>query len=77
MKLIGGVDYYIATYNVTIPAGETRVPLIILISDDDAVEGNEAFGLSIDAITLPSGAKRVSPYSFTVVIWDDDCKLLK
>ena len=76
-NLIGGGDYYIGNYNVTFPAGETRVSLIVLISNDDALEGNEAFGLSIDSNTLPSGAIRGSPYSVTVVIEDDECKLLK
>ena len=71
----GGSDYYPGPYNVTFPAGVTRVILNISITDDDAVEGNENFTLSVDTNALPSGVISISPYKVTAIIMDDDCKL--
>ena len=72
---IGSNDYYPGPYNVTFHAGETIVLFNITITDDDMVEGNETFTLSIDTNALPSGVISISPYNVTAIIMDDDCKL--
>ena len=75
-NLTGSIDYYPGPYNVSFPAGETIISFNILITDNDVIGGNKAFRLSIDSNTLPSGGTRNSPYSVTVTIQNDDCKLL-
>ena len=72
----GGTDYYIGTYNTTFYAGKTSASINILIADDNILEPNESFGLYIDSSSLPSGVIRISPYSATVTILNDDCKLI-
>ena len=72
----GGTDYYLGTYNVTFPAGETTASFSILIADDNIAETNEQFGLYIDSSTLPGGVIRISPYFVWVTILNDDCKLI-
>ena len=69
------MDYYPGPYSVTIPAGETRASFDILIADDNLVERNKEFRLSINADTLPSGGVRIYPYTVSVIIENDDCKL--
>ena len=75
-NLTGIIDYYSGPYNVAFPAGETTVSFNILITDNDIIGGNKAFGLSIDSNTLPIGGARRYPYSVTVTIQNNDCKLL-
>ncbi|XP_065884189.1 uncharacterized protein [Dysidea avara] len=70
----GGVDYDSGIYNVVIPAGQTSVPFDVPINDDDILEGNEDFDLTIIRNTLPDGVTRGNPASATVTIVDDeDC----
>ena len=76
LYLLGNVDYYPGPYSVTFPAGETRASFNVLIADDNIVEKNEVFTLYINADTLPSGGVRINPYSFSIIIEDDDSKLL-
>jgi len=61
-------------FDVLFPAGETSVTFDVPINDDDIVEGNENFDLSIVAVTLPDGVRRVQPFRPTVTIMDDDSK---
>jgi len=68
----GGVDYDSGIYTVTFLAGETSVPFDIPINDDDLVEGNEDFDLTIIRNTLPDGVTRGNPGSATVTIVDDE-----
>ena len=70
----GGVDYDSGIYTVTIPAGQTSVPFDVPINDDDIVEGNEDFTVTIVQSSLPDGVTRGNPGSATVNIVDDDCK---
>ena len=56
-------------------AGETRVPFNIPITDDDILEGNENFLLTIESSSLPSGVTVGNPGQATVTIVDDDRKL--
>ena len=70
----GGVDYDSGIYNVVIPAGQTSVPFDVPINDDNILEGNEDFGLTIIRNTLPDGVTRGDPFRATVTIRDDDSK---
>ena len=46
--IMKGDDHEPGPYSFTIPAGETFFPVNISITDDDIVEGNETFILTID-----------------------------
>ena len=72
---IGGVDYGPrGPYNVTIPAGRTTVSFDVLILDDNVLEENEEFILTILAESLPNDIRLGNPNKSTVTIVDDDSK---
>jgi len=69
----GGVDYDSGPYVVIFPAGETSVPFVVAINDDNIVEINETFNLTI----VSSSSNKVtlgSSVQTTVTIFDRDCK---
>ena len=68
------MDYDSGPYTVTFPAGVTRMPFDVPITDDMILEGNENFMLTINATSLPSGVMRGTPGEATVTIVDDDRK---
>ena len=70
----GGVDYTSGPYTVTFPAGVTVVPFDVPINDDNKVEGNEIFNVTIDPSSLPSAVTAGIPLQATVTVADDDCK---
>ena len=75
LYLIGGaIDYDSGPYNVTFPAGVTLAILDVAINDDDIVEGNESFTLSIDPSSLPNSVTVGNPGNTTVIVVNDDCK---
>ena len=49
----GGVDYNSGPYNVTFPARATSVSFTITIINDNVLEYNEAFDITIIEGTLP------------------------
>ena len=53
----------------------TSVPFDISINDDDVLEGNENFIITIDPSSLPTGVIVGDPGQATVTIMDDDGKL--
>ena len=57
-----------------IPAGATMVPFNISIFDDNILEDNEDFGITIIPSSLPSGVSRGNPGTATVTIVNKDCK---
>jgi len=59
---------------VTFPSGVTSVPFDVPITDDNILEGNEDFTLTIDSSLLPDGVTRGNPGSATVTIVDNDRK---
>ena len=71
----GGDDYGSGPYIVTIPAGVTMFPFDIPITDDDILEGNENFMITIDPSMLPDNVTVGDPGQATVTIVDDDSKL--
>ena len=69
------MDYGSGPYTVTFPAGETSASFDIPINDDDILEVNEDFMLTIDPSSLPTGGTVGNPGQATVTIVDDDRKL--
>ena len=70
----GGVDYDSGPFDITFPAGETIAVFNVTINDDNIVEGNENFTLSIDPSSLPNGVTIGDPSQTTVILVDDDSK---
>ena len=69
------MDYESGPYNITFPAGTTSVPFNISITDDDILEDDENFILTVDLSSLPSNITASDPYQATVTIVDKDGKL--
>lgn len=67
-------NYTLGQYNVMLPAGVTRVPFYVPITNDDVLEVNEKFDLIIDLSSLSSNVNAGSIYRTTVLIVDDDGK---
>ena len=71
----GGVDYDSGPYTVTFPARVTSVPFKVSLNDDNILEKNENFVLTINQSSLPSGVTIGNPSLTTVTIVDNDRKL--
>ena len=71
----GGVDYETGPYTVTILAGETRSSLNISINDDDILEDNESFDLSIIPLSLHNRVVLGNPSQAAVTIVANDGKV--
>ena len=70
------MDYTSGPYTVTFPAGQTTATFDVPINDDDILEGNENFILTIDPSSLPSDVSVGDPDQATVTIVDNDRKYL-
>ena len=68
------MDYNSGPYPVTFPAGLTSVTFDIPITDDNILEGNENFTLTIDQSSLPTNVNPGDPGEATVTIVNDDGK---
>ena len=68
------MDYTSGPYTVTFPAEHTTATFDVPINDDNILEGNEDFILTIDGTSLPTGVTSGSPGEATVTIVDDDGK---
>ena len=69
------MDYSSGSYNVIFSAGETTAAFNVLITDDNILEGNENFMLTINSSSLPSNVTVGDPGEATVTIVDNDCKV--
>ena len=58
-----------------IPAGVKRVPFNVSITDDDILEANENFMLTIESSSLPNGVTVGDPDQSMVTIVNDDGEL--
>ena len=70
----GGIDYSSGPYTITFPAGERRARFKVSLTDDNILEGNENFVLTINSSSLLS---RITPGNLsqaTVTIVDNECK---
>ena len=70
----GGIDYEYGPFDITFPAGETLAVFNVSINDDNIVEGNENFTLSINTSSLPNEVTIGNPVHTVVTIMDDDSK---
>lgn len=70
----GGIDYDSGPHNVTFPAGVTNVTFNVMINNDNILEENEIFTLSVTAVSLPSKVTNITSAQATVTIMDDDSK---
>ena len=70
------MDYDSGPFPVTIPAGQTTATFDVPINDDNILEGNENFTLTINEPSLPTGVTRGDRGQAAVTIMDNDCKLL-
>ena len=71
------MDYTSGPYTVKFPATDTTATFNIPINDDDDIlEGDETFMLTIDP-SLPTGVKLGTPSEATVTITNDDCELIQ
>ena len=68
------MDYDSGPYSITFPAGTTSVPFNISIIDDNILEDDENFILTVDLSSLPSNITANDPYQATVTIVDKDGK---
>ena len=69
------MDYTSGPYTVTFPAGQTNATFNVPINDDNILEGNENFMLTINSSLLPDDVLLGDPNQATVTIMDDDHKL--
>lgn len=69
-----GVDYVSGPFNVTITAGRTLAVFNVPIYNDNIVEHNESFNLSINPFSLPNIVTAVDSVQIIVTIIDDDSK---
>ena len=70
------MDYTSGPYTFTISAGDTMVAFDVPIIDDNILERNEDFMLTINSTSLPDGVTPGNPYVATVTIVDDDDRKL-
>ena len=70
------IDYNSGPYPVTITAGSDHESFNISVEDDNMVEGNETFILTIDMSSLPNEFVLGPVSQATVTIRDEDSKLL-
>ena len=68
----GGVDYDSGPFDITFPAGETLAVFNVSIIDDNIVEDNENFTLSINSSSLPNEVTTASQVFAVVTIVDYD-----
>ena len=72
----GGVDYDSGPYTVTFPAGQTRASFDVPTNDDNILEDDENFHLSIVNITtlFISRVSASGRTQTTIIIMDTDSK---
>ena len=68
----GGVDYSSGPYLVIIPAGQTAAFLYVTINDDNILEEDEKFNLTINSSSLPNNVVVGDRGQTTVTILDND-----
>ena len=68
------MDYDSGPYTVIFPTGQTTATFDVSINDDDILEGEENFILTVDEGSLPAGVTRGTPNETLVSIVDNDCK---
>ena len=72
--ILGSNDYDIGPFIVEFNIGTTNASFSVAIQDNNQLELNKTFYLSINPSTLPSNIYVSDPGQVAVVILDDDCK---
>ena len=67
-----GLDFSLDSHNILFPAGVTRVAFNVTIIEDNILELNETFSISIDPLTLSKKVTIGSSSHTTVTIIDND-----
>lgn len=70
----GGIDYESGPYRVTFNAGVAEIAIDVSIHNDNILEGNENFSLTINESSLRSRVTVGDSGNVTVIIVDDDGK---
>ena len=70
------MDHDSGPHPITIDVGQTTATFNVTINDDNILEGNENFTLTINSSSLPTGVTRGDHGQATVTIMDNDSKLL-
>ena len=68
----GGDDFDSGPYTVTFSTRQISALLNVPINDDNVLENNEEFTMTIDSSSLPNGVSPGSNGAATVTIMDDD-----
>ena len=71
----GGTDYTSGPYTVTFSANSTTASFDVSINNDNVLESDETFILTIDPTSLPSNVA-VDISNSTVTIMDDEGKYI-
>ena len=71
----GGIDYDSGSYTVTFSAGQTSMSFDVPINDDNILEDDEGFILTISLDTLPDGVTSDGEGQTIATIKDDDCRV--
>ena len=72
----GGVDYDSGPYTVTFTAGDTSASVSVPINDDDILEDDEDFTLTIMSGTLPDGVTRDGAGQTIITLVDDEGEVI-
>ena len=70
--IIGGFDYISGPYIVRFPAGVTNVSFDVPIRDDNILESDEVFNLTIDPSSLRRRVTVSDPSQAVVTIIDNE-----
>ena len=70
-----GLDFNFGPRNISFSAGMTRVTFNVTIIEDNILEHDERFSLSVDPLTLPNRVTIGTSSHTTITIIDDDSKL--
>ena len=68
------MDYDSGPYTITFTAGTIYASFYILLIDDNVLENNESFMLTINSSSLPSNVTVGDPGQVTMTIEDNDGK---
>ena len=71
----GDYNYHSGPYTVTFAAGVTTATFNVPVNDDNMLEGNENFMLTIYSSSLPINITVGDPGEATVTIVDNDRKI--
>ena len=69
-----GLDFNFGPRNILFPAGVTRITFNVTIVEDNMLEHDESFSVSVDPLILPNRVTIGSSGHTVVTIIDDESK---